>query len=232
MFTGVPRLDDLARRPGSGVTILPFGSTGWRRGLAERELLRRAAPCRRRSRSARRCSGTLTLPAADGDQDRHRRALLDLLAGRRRLLEDRARLGLVVDLFLLVRVELEVGLGQRLLGLERRRLADDLGHDARSAAALRSSRKQQQEQQQRAGSATTAATACWRKTPWVGISGAVGVAGPPRPGSLSCARLGAAADALTGPSAGPASAAPRNCGIRTLRPPGPMLTSGGYSCGL
>ena len=73
--------------------------------------------------------------------------------------------------------------------------------------------------------------AFWRNTPWVGISGAAGVAGPPRPGSLSCPGL-ASWDALNDFSCGPCTCGARNCGIRTFRPPGPIWTSGGYSCGL
>ena len=72
--------------------------------------------------------------------------------------------------------------------------------------------------------------AFWRNTPWVGSSGAAGAAGPPRPGSLTPPL--ASWDALSWPIWGPWTCGARNCGIRTLMPPGPSLTSGGYSCGL
>ena len=136
---------------------------------------------------------------------------------------------LVVDLLLLVRVQLEVGLGQLLLGLERRRPRRPPSGRARSAAGCG-----------RAGTAAARAAASTgishhgshglcANVPWVGSSGPVGALGrPPRRPSIPWPAWrvqGAHLRALR-------PAAPRICGMRTFRPPGPIVTPGGYSCGL
>ena len=116
------------------------------RGLAEREIL-----------LAQRLLGLLgghpddvgdvDLARADGDQDRHRLALLGLRALLGRLPDHGPARDLVVDLLLLVGIELELGLGQLLLGLERRRLADHLRDEHLLRQAAEEQERQQRQQQ-------------------------------------------------------------------------------------
>ena len=64
--------------------------------------------------------------------------------------------------------------------------------------------------------------------PWVGSSGPVGALDcPPRRLSIPWP-----ACALSEPICGPCTCGARICGMRTLSPPGPIVTPGGYSCGL
>ena len=226
--TGVPRLDDLVRRPGSGLAILPFGVDGLRRGLAEREVL-----------LAQRLLGVgggqpddlrdVDLAGADGDRIADRRALLDLgrpPPGSARSSVPGATLS--SSFSFLLGSSLSSALVSFFSAVERRRLADDLGHERRSGAALRSRKNSSSEQQRQQRQQPP-------RQPRLLAEDALGrhqrrrraPPPPPRPGSFSLPGL-ASWDgvelthlrALDLRRRGTAASA-------RCSPPGPMLTSGG-----
>ncbi len=126
MSIGAPSLTT-SFSAGIWLSILPFGSGGVGEVCPTVSFF---------SRSAASASASVEpddlrdadLAVADGDQHGDLLALLGLLTRGRGLADDRAGRGLGVDLLLRGRGELELGVGQLLLGVEGGLGADEVGH--------------------------------------------------------------------------------------------------------